>query len=512
MAKRLLTMRHIKEVLRLKHEQAMSVREIARSCALPRSTVSDYLKRSAAAEIGWPLPEGMSEEALWEQLLAKGSEVKPDEGKPLPDWTKVRAELGRKGMTLRLLWEEYRQIHPQGYGYSRFCELYQEWAGTLEPVLRQVHAPGEKLFVDWAGLKVSLHLEDGKEAEASIFVAALGASHKLYVEAFADEKLESWIAGHVHGYRFFGGVSRVLVPDNLKTGVTQPCRYEPQMQRTYQEMAEHYGAVIIPARIIRPKDKAKVETGVQIAERRILMPLRDIKFFSVTALNQAIHPLLERINAEPFQKLEGTRNEWFENQEKACLLPLPAEPYEMAIFSKGTVNIDYHVVVDHHYYSVPYALVHEEVVGRMTRTTVEIFHRDKRVAVHPRSDQRGRFTTQPEHRPEAHKKYLEWTPQRMEDWAAKTGPLCAQMVRAILERCPHPEQGYRSCLGLMRLGKQAGAQRLEAACRRALHFGAYSYTSIKSILEKGLDQQPLEEAPVAESPVHDNLRGSQYYQ
>jgi transposase len=506
-------MRQIKAVLRLKQEQAMSVREIARSCALPPSTVNDYLQRATAAGLGWPQVGELSEEELWERLQA-GCGTPPAASvpvRPLPDWAQVRVQLGRKGMTLRLLWEEYRQGQAEGYGYSRFCELYQGWADTLDPVLRQVHEPGEKLFVDWAGQTVSITQADGQSHEASIFVAALGASHKLYVEAFADQQLASWIAGHVHALAYYGGVPRALVPDNLKTGVVKACRYEPLIHQTYQDLAEHYGTVVLPARAVRPRDKAKVETGVQIVERRILAPLRDLKFFGVAALNQAITPRLEQVNAEPFQKLAGSRNQWFETQEKSKLRPLPAAPYELATYTQATVNIDYHVAADWHFYSAPYELIHQEVAVRLTRTTVELFHRGRRVAAHPRSDQRGKYSTLAEHRPKAHQKYLEWTPQRIEEWASKTGPACAQLVRGILERRPHPEQGYRSCLGLLRLGKQLGVARLEAACRRALHFSLYSYGSVKEILAKGLDRQPLAARPTPPSPAHDNVRGAHYY-
>jgi transposase len=512
MAKTLLSMRQIKEVLRLKHEQGRSVRQVARSCGLPRSTVQDYVQRAEGAGLSWPLPAELTEEQLWERLLAVNPPPTASApAKPVPEWPKVHSELERPGMTLRLLWEEYRRTHPTGYGYSRFCELYQGWAGTLEPVLRQVHEPGAKLFVDWAGQTMPIHLADGRVIAASVFVAALGASHKLYVEAFADQKVASWIAGHVHAFAFYEGVSRAVVPDNTKTAVVRPCRYEPTLHRSYQEMATHYGTVILPARVVHPRDKAKVETGVQIAQRRILAPLRDIRFFSVAELNQALRERLTQVNAEPFQKLEGSRNTWFETREKAQLLPLPAQPYELACYLQATVNIDYHVAVDRHFYSVPYALIHQTVEVRLTRTTVEIFHRHQRVAAHARSDRRGQFTTVAEHRPQAHQKYLEWTPQRLAEWASKTGPQCARLVRGILERRPHPEQGYRACLGLLRLGKQVGAERLEAACCRALHFGIYSYSSVKTMLEKGLDRQPLEvtEAP---SPAHDNVRGADYYQ
>ena len=503
-------MRQIHEILRLKYQNQLTIREIARSCGIPTSTVGDYLKRAEAAAISWPLPEGLSEEQLLEKLMAvPAADLAPCQA--LPDWPYIHAELRRKSVTLQLLWQEYRRIHPEGYGYSRFCDLYQRWAGTLDPVLRQVHLPGEKMFVDWAGQTIPIHKgEDGSVWQAHLFVAVLGASNKTFAQAFADEKLVSWIAAHCHAYAFFQGVARVTVPDNLKTGVVQPCRYEPVIHRSYQEMAEHYGTVIIPARSKKPRDKAKVETGVQIAERQILAVLRDQRFFSVGELNQAIGPLLAKVNAQPFQKLEGSRNSWFEEVEKERLLPLPSNPFELGIWAKAKVNIDYHVVVENHYYSVPYSLVNQPVDVRLTDHTVEFFQASKRVAAHVRSHQNGRFTTLEEHRPKSHQKYLEWTPGRMVDWARTIGPNCARLVGTILEDRPHPEQGFRSCLGIIRLGKAVGNIRMEAACR-ALHFHTCSYNSIKSILEKRLEAQPLEQELPLSSPSHENLRGGPYY-
>lgn len=504
-------MRQIHEILRLKYQNKLTIREIARSCGIPTSTVGDYLKRAEAAAISWPLPEGLSEQQLLEKLMAvPAAELAPCQA--LPDWPYIHAELRRKSVTLQLLWQEYRRIHPEGYGYSRFCDLYQRWAGTLDPVLRQVHLPGEKMFVDWAGQTIPIHKgEDGTVWQAHLFVAVLGASNKTFAQAFADEKLVSWIAAHCHAYAFFQGVARVTVPDNLKTGVVQPCRYEPVIHRSYQEMAEHYGTVIIPARSKKPRDKAKVETGVQIAERQILAVLRDQRFFSVGELNQAIGPLLAKVNAQPFQKLKGSRNSWFEEVEKERLLPLPSNPFELGIWAKAKVNIDYHVVVENHYYSVPYSLVNQPVDVRLTDHTVEFFQASKRVAAHVRSHQNGRFTTLEEHRPKSHQKYLEWTPGRMVDWARTIGPNCARLVGTILEDRPHPEQGFRSCLGIIRLGKAVGNIRMEAACRRALHFHTCSYNSIKSILEKRLEAQPLEQELPLSSPSHENLRGGPYY-
>lgn len=514
MARELLSMRQIRELLRLKHEHGLSVREIARSSGLPVSTAGDYLKRAQTAGLSWPLPEGLAEEQLLEKLLGKGATqaVTNPPFKALPDWKAIHQELRRKGVTLQLLWNEYHQTHPEGYAYSRFCELYREWEGTLDPVLRQVQVPGQKMFVDWAGQTVPIrNPSDGTVSQGHLFVAVLGASNKTFAEAFPNEQLPCWIAGHVHAYAFYGGVASVTVPDNPKTAVVRACRYEPQLHRSYAEMAEHYGTVVLPARPHKPRDKAHVETGVQIAERHILATLRDQQFFSVGALNEAITPLLAKLNAKPFQKLEGSRDSWFETEEKARLLPLPTTPFQLAVWSQAKANIDYHVVVDNHFYSVPYQLVHEPLEVRMTDCSVELFHQGKRVAAHARSHQAGRATTLEEHRPKSHQKHLQWTPSRLIDWAAKTGPNCAKVVEEILRHQPHPEMGYRSCLGIINLGKGAGLERLEAACKRALHFKVCSYRSVKSILQSRLENQPLEEQLPLPSPPHENLRGAPYY-
>jgi transposase len=512
MARKPINMRYIKDILRLKHQNHLSVREIAGSCGLPASTVGDYLQRAEAAGLSWPLPEEISDAQLEQRLLQPAESTTPsDPAKLQPDWAAIHEQLRRKGVTLKLLWQEYRQAYPEGYQLSRFCQLYRDWAKALDPVLRQVHHPGQKLFVDWAGLKVSIHHPDGSITQASLFVAVMGFSNKTYAEAFAHELLEHWIEAHGHAFAFFGGVTRAVVPDNPKTAVQRPCRYEPLLHRSYQEMANHYGTVILPARIKKPRDKAKVETAVQIAERQLLAPWRDRRFASVAELNQALRPLLDQLNAQEFQKLEGSRNSWFEAQEKPALLPLPTQAFELATWGKATVNIDYHAVVDYHGYSVPYPLVHQVLETRLTAKTVEFFDHGKRVAAHVRSYLPGKFTTLEEHRPKSHQRYLEWTPSRLIDWAAKTGPQCAQLVEKILKERPHPEMGFRSCLGILRLGQGVGAQRLEAACARALHFGTCSYQSIKSILQKRLDQQAPEPELPLPSPVHPNVRGQGYY-
>jgi transposase len=515
MARKPITMRHIKEILRLKHEKKLSVREIARSCALPTSTVGDYLKRAQGASLSWPLPEELSDQDLHQRLMTAGQTPEPKSSsttRPLPEWSKVQEQLRRKGVTLQLLWQEFRQDQPEGYSYSRFCELYHDWRETLDPVLRQQHEPGEKMFVDWAGQKFPIHHPgNGSIGDASLFVATLGASNKTFVEAFANQQTPAWIRGHIHAFRFFGGVPRAVVPDNPKTAVIRPCRYEPGLNRSYQEMAEHYRTVILPARPLKPRDKAKVETAVQIAQRQILAVLRDQRFFSVGELNRAIAPLLSKLNDRPFQKLPGSRNTWFESQEKSSLQPLPAIAFELAIWSRSKVNIDYHVVVDLHYYSVPYQLIHQQLETRLTEATVELFQHGKRVAAHRRSHLPGKYTTIHEHRPKSHQKHLEWTPSRILQWAETIGPKCAALIQQIMDNRPHPEQGFRSALGIIRLSKGVGEKRLEAACQRALHFGACSYRSVQSILDKHLEAQPLEPLPSLDNPEHRNLRGAGYY-
>lgn len=506
-------MRQVIEILRLKHEHRLSIREIARSCGIASSTVGDYLLRAEAAGLRWPLPEGVGEAELEARVLAVAPpRVASAPPPPVPDWAYLHAELRRPNVTLRLLWQEYIRSDPAGLKYSRFCERFQQWRQTLEPPMRQVHRPGEKMFVDWAGQTVRIgNGADGTIQSASLFVAALGASGKIFAEAFPDQKLHSWISAHVHAYQFYGGVAALTVPDNTRTAVVEPCRYEPLLHRTYQEMAEHYGTVILPTRIRKPRDKAKVESAVQVAQRQILAALRDMVFFSVGELNQAITPRLQELNAQPFQKLEGSREQWFEALDKPKLRSLPPAPFVVATWLEAAVNIDYHVGVDHHYYSVPYGLIHQRLQVRLTDTTVEFFHKAKRVAAHRRSGQRGQFTTLAEHRPKSHQRYLEWTPSRIVDWGRTIGPQCALVVESVMAARPHPEQGFRSCLGIIRLAKVHGEARLEAACRRALHFGTVSYRSIESILDKRLETQPLQRDLAWSSPAHENVRGQDYF-
>jgi transposase len=505
-------MRKIRDVLRL-HAAGLSHRQIARSLGLGRTTVREYLARAEVAELVWPVPEGRCETDL-ERLLFPGANPFPERGRPRPDWARVHRELRRPGVTLSLLWQEYRADHSQdGYQYSRFCDLYRRFAGKLSPSMRQVHVAGEKTFVDFSGKRpVIVDPQTGEVTEVELFVAALGASGFIYAEATPSQDLDSWIAAHQNMVAYFGGSTAIWVPDNLKSGITTPCRYEPGVNRTYEELAAHYGAVVIPARVRRPKDKPKVELAVLLAQRWILAVLRNRTFFSLEELNAAIREELDRLNDRPFQKLGVSRRQLFEELDRPALQPLPLGRYEKGIWSYPRVSIDYHVEVEENYYSVPYQLMKEVVEARTTATTVEIIFNSKRVASHQRLRGRGLYSTHRDHMPASHRAHLEWTPSRLIRWAEKTGPRTAELVTHILDTRPHPEQGYRSCLGLMRLGKKHGDVRLEAASRRALHLRSYSYRTVKNILSAGTDRLPLQtETPAPAAPSHENIRGAAYY-
>jgi len=514
MANRRLSMRKTKEILRLKHELGLSNRQIARSCSISPETVGKILRQAKKAGITWPLPDETDNSRL-EELLYGEQTLFSRAKLPLPDMDYIHRELRRKGVTLRLLWEEYRSENPDGYKITQFCEYYSRWRKRLHPTMRLPHKAGEKMFVDWAGQTIPVIApKTGISHPASLFVAALGASNYTFTEAFPDQKLPHWIAGHCDAYEYFEGVTKVTVPDNPKTAVNKACRYEPDINATYQEMAEHYGTVIIPARTYKPRDKAKVENAVQNVERRIIAVLRHQTFFSVAEVNRAIKKLLVELNGKPFQKMEGSRISLYEELEKLVLLPLPEQRYQFSQWSKAKVNIDYHIQADNHFYSVPYRLIHQQVDVRLTDRTVEVFVRKERVAAHRRSYVKGRYTTDPAHMPEAHQRQLEWTQDRLINWAGKVGEHCSRAVEAIMESRPHPEQGYRACLGIMRLSKDYGSQRLEAACRRALVFDACSYRSIKSILKTKLDKESLpgdEEPALVPVPEHENVRGEAYY-
>ena len=504
-------MRRIKDLLRLS-ASGRSRREIALAIGAARSTVSDYLKRAERAGLSWPEAAAWDDAALERALFPPPPDV-PAETRGWPDFAWVHRELKRKGVTLFLLWEEYKATHPEGFGYSWFCQHYRTFAGKVDVVMRQTHRAGEATFVDYAGHTVGVvDRQTGEERQAQVFVAVLGASSYTYAEATWTQGLADWIASHQRAFRFFSGVSATVVPDNLKAGVTRPHRYEPELNRTYAEMAAHYGTAVLPARVGKPRDKAKAETSVLLVERWILARLRHLTFFSLDELNRAIAELLVRLNERPFRKLPGSRRELYEQLDRPALQPLPAQPYVFAIFKSARVNIDYHIELERHYYSVPYQLARTEVEARLTAQTVEIFHRGKRVASHRRSWRHGQHTTVAAHMPRPHREYAEWTPRRLVAWAVKTGPATGTLIEQILTQRRHPQQGFRSCLGILRLAKRYGDERLEAACRRALHIGSARYKSIESILRHGLDREPLPEPSQQALPIdHANVRGSKYY-
>ena len=496
-------MRKIREILRLS-AQGLSCRQVGLATGLPRTTVSDQLARARRAGLDWPLPDELDDEVLEQRLYGRPVPPLAVHARPLPEWAEIHRELRRPGVTLALLHLEYRARHPDGYGYSQFCDRYRHWAGRLDLVMRQEHRAGEKLFIDYPGQTIPIvDPETGEIWGAQLFVAVLGASNYTYAEAFPSQELPYWIAGHVHTFEFFGGCVQILVPDNLRSAVSRAHRYDPDPNRTYDEMAAHYGCAVIPARPHKPRDKAKVENAA----------LRKQVFCSLAEANVAIRERLDWLNHRPFRKLPGCRASLFETLDRPALRPLPAQPYEYATWKSAKVNIDYHVELERHYYSVPCALVGQSCDLRASAGTLEIFFHGRRVASHRRSSEPGRFSTDPAHMPESHRRHLEWTPSRIVAWAAQTGPATAALVDAILASRRHPEQGYRTCLGILRLGQHYGDERLEAAATRSLAGGGRSYRSVESILKTGLDRQPLPE-PESAGPIrrHANLRGAGYYE
>jgi transposase len=506
-------MRKLRDVLRLKYESHLPQRAIAQACGVGLGTITAYLQRATVAGLTWPLPADLDDAALEARLFARPA-APPASARVLPDWPALHQELKKPGVTLMLLWHEYRAAQPQGYAYSQFCERYRQWARRLKLSMRQVHRAGEKMFVDFSGNRP--HLVDPRSGEmvaVELFVGVLGASGLIYAEATRTQDLPSWISAHVRMLEYFHGSPAVWVPDQLKSGVTTASRYDPDINRTYADLARHYGAVVIPARPAAPTDKPKVEVSVLIAQRWVLAALRHHTFFTLADLNTAIRGRVDAINERPMKVVGVSRRTLFEQIDRPALRPLPATRYELAEWKRCRVNIDYHVEVDHNFYSVPYQLVHEHVDARFTAATVEVFFRSQRVAAHARLTGRGRFATRVEHMPRAHRAHAEWTPSRLIAWAEQTGPATGRLVAGILERRPHPEQGYRACLGLMRLGREHGAERLDAACARAERLGSYRFRTVEHILRHHQDRLPLEEPiPTRPALTHENVRGAAYYE
>jgi transposase len=509
MPARRLSMKKTKDILKLAQETDLTNRQIARSLNVSPTTVAECVKRAEAVGVVWPLTEDMDEEAI-EALLYPEKKAPT---RPLPEWKCVHRELSRKGVTLMLLWQEYEADNTgDHYSYSQFARRYAAWTKKLDVAMRQVHKAGEKLFSDFAGHTLPIvEAATGEISQAHLFVCSLGFSNYTYAEAFASEQLPCWIAGHVRAFAHFGAAPEIIVPDNPRAIVTKADRYEPELNRTFEDMASHYSCAIIPARVRTPKDKAKVESAVLQAERWILAPLRNRTFHSVHDANIAIAERLEWLNDRRMRGMDASRAELFETVDRPAMLTLPEHPYEFATWKKARVNIDYHIEIEGHYYSVPYHLVREKVDVRLTDGTIEVFHRGKRVASHPRSFTRGQASTTNEHRPASHKAYLQWTPSRIISWAQETGPATAALVEEIMRSKPHPEMGYRSCLGIIRLADRFGPERTEAASGRALACGACSYRSVKSILQSGLDRLNEQDADRPAIPPHENVRGPDYY-
>ena len=511
MSRKPISMRKIKEILRLKFENGLSSRSIGRSCKVGRTTVQEYLGRLTVAGLKWADAKDLPEEEL-EARMFPGNVSVPGITRILPDWGEIHLERKKPGVTLQLLWEEYRGKNPDGLGYSRFCELYQEHVRTLDVRMRQTHKAGDKVFVDYSGDRGEIVNPDtGEILHAEIFVAVLGASNYTFAEATMTQNLRDWIGSHIRAFEFFQGVPALIVPDNLKSGVTRPCYYDPDINPTFAAFAEHYHTAVLPARVGKPRDKPKVEGGVLLAQRWILARLRHQRFFSLADLNAAIRLQLVDFNPKPFQALPGCRKSAYEQLDKPALRPLPTTPFEFADWKGATVNIDYHVEFDHHYYSVPYQLVHQKVQIRATEKVIEAFQKGQRIASHIRSREHGKHTTLSEHMPPQHK-FGDWTPGRFLNWALEFGDQVVLAVKTILESKAHPEQGFRACLGIMRLGKKVGATRLNAACRRALFFKSPRFRTIQTILENSQESRPLPEATQdVKLPPHVNLRGSGYF-
>ncbi len=509
-AQRKLTMRQLRQMLRLAGG-GTSTRDIALMLGVARSTIQDNLKRANAAGLTWPLPGELTDDALQEKLFHRAGFKPGARRRTEPDWAGLAVEMKRPGVTLLILWEEYRAVHPDGYGYSRFCELFRGFEQRLSPTMRQDHVAGDKVFVDYSGKKIAIvDRLTGEVREAEIFVAVLGASSFTYAEATWTQQLPDWIGAHVRMFRFFGGVPRLIVPDNLKSAINRASFYDPEINRSYGMMTSHYGVGVLPARPRKARDKAKVENGVRFAQTCILGRLRHQTFFSLAEANAAIVGAVDRINDHVMRRLGVSRRHLFQTIEAPALAGLPCDDYEFAEWRLVRVATDYHVEFESFFYSVPYRLIREQVDLRVTTRTIEIFHRGQRIAVHQRRYGGRRHGTNPDHMPSSHRRYADWTPDRFRRWAASIGPQTEGLIIAILAARPHPEQGFRTCLGVMRLFRDIEHARAEAVSARAVEIGGFNYKSIASILANRLAATPASAEPAAVIE-HANLRGPHYF-
>lgn len=498
----------IKDILRLKYTGGLSHEAIARSLSISKGVVAKYLSLSGASGLDWQEAAGLDEASLERRLLGRSS---AETLVVQPDFATVHIELRRKGVTLALLWQEYRAAHvgQRTWAYTQFCGHYKAFAKTLKRSMRQQRRAGEKLFIDYAGS--TLALADG--ARAQVFVSAMGASSYTFACATADQSMRSWLGAMARAMTFYGGCAQLIVPDNPRSLVSEACRYEPKLNQTVRDFARHYSVSILPARPFLPKDKAAAESSVQVVTRWILARLRHTVLVDVHAADAAIAALLPSLNNRKFQKLDGSRASLFAKLDSPALSPLPAQPWQWATFKTVKAHIDYHVEVDFHRYSVPHSLVGLELEARITDALVEVLHRGHRVACHARSSRRGGFTTLDEHMPAAHRAHKQWSPERLIHWGGSIGPNTDHFVNQLLRRFRHPEHGYRSCLGLLSLSKRYGPQRVEAACTLALELGAGHYRHVRDILANGRDLiKPAAPEPQWVAPEHDNVRGAAYYQ
>jgi len=501
-------MRKIRDVLRLRLSAELSIREISRSTKISVGSIQKLLTQAKALELSWPLSDELDDNQL-ARLFYPGADTKVSSRYQVPDWATVHQELKRPHMTKQLLWEEYTQQFPNRcYSYSQFCDRYRHWANRQKRSMRQHHKAGEKCFVDYAGATVGvINANTGEVRQAQIFVGVLGASNYTYAEATWTQSLPDWLASHVRLFGYYGGCPALVIPDNLKSGVSKACRYDPDLNPSYQQLAEHYQVAVVPARPYKPKDKAKAEVGVQLVERWILARLRHHRFFSLAELNQCIRALLEELNAKPFKQLPGNRRTAFEQLDKPALQPLPAQPYRYVAIKPAKVNVDYHVQYEDHYYSVPHQYVGERLELQVSNALVQAYFRQRQIASHPRKYTPG-FTTNPAHMPQRHRQQQRWTPGRLKRWASDIGPDTLTWVSAQLKRQAHPEQAYRVCLGLLALSRQYPATRLDAACRIANQAGLRRLKQVKSILSSNRDQLPEQLSLAAELPQdHENVRG-----
>jgi transposase len=505
------------EILRLS-AQGISQRSIARSCGCSRNTVSRVLTQAQQKKIEWSVIQDLTDGDLYNILF-------PNQNQPglhkAPDCEYIHREMAKSGVTLSLLWNEYceqcRISNEIPLKYVQYCNYYRKFAVTTRATMHINRKPGEQTEVDWAGqTAATIDRDSGEIIPAYIYVAVLSYSQYAYVEAFLRQDLECWIAAHVNAFKFFGGVTRILIPDNLKTGVYQAFWYNPVINKTYHEMAEHYGTAVIPARVRKPKDKPNAEGAVGVISTWILAALRNQKFFSLSTLNEAILEKLDIFNSNPFQKKAGSRLSSFLEEERSTLQPLPVSPYELAMWKIAIVQFNYHITIEKMHYSIPYEYIKHQVDVRITRQVIEVFFHNHRICSHPRLHGReGQYSTVTEHMPEDHQKYIQWNGERFISWAENVGTHTVIAIKAILASHKIEQQGYRGCMALLKLADRYSVTRLESACARALSYTpSPSYKNISTILKSGQDklgQQEMEMPDNEEANQYGFTRGADYY-